>query len=74
VRNEVLDDTLAILAAAGIKPIVMRNGHVKVRWNDVHGRQRTLVIGASTSDWRALLNNRATLRRLLNQSPRGRVT
>ena len=33
--TDILKDTLAILAAAGIKPEVQQARHVKIRWQDL---------------------------------------
>jgi hypothetical protein len=67
VRSEILDDTLATLAAAGIKPTIAQNSHIKVQWRDACGRRHTLIVSTSTRSRRALKHNRATLRRLLAQ-------
>jgi hypothetical protein len=66
--NQILDETLATLDAAGIKPDVRHGKHIKVTWHDAAGRRRILVISISPSDYRALRQNRALLRRLLNQT------
>jgi hypothetical protein len=64
-RNEILADTLATLAAARIKPTITQNSHIKVQWRDAGGRQHTLVVSTSTRSRRALKNNRTILQRLL---------
>jgi hypothetical protein len=65
VRNEVLRDTLATLAAAGIKPTITQNSHIKVQWRDAGGHRHTLVVSSSTRSRSALKANRTILRRLL---------
>jgi hypothetical protein len=71
-RNPVLDVVLDELAAAGIKPTVRQNGHIKVRW--MHGgEQRTCVVPVSPSDSRAPLHARAWVRRQLRTDGIGRT-
>jgi hypothetical protein len=64
-RNETLDEAIEMIRAAGFKPRVVRNRHLKVRWVDQHGRHQVLVMAVSPSDWRARAQSRAMLRRLL---------
>jgi hypothetical protein len=64
--SDLLEDTLAILADAGIKPEVQQGRHLKVRWHDAAGKRRLVVISRSPSSRFALLRNRAVLRRVLN--------
>jgi hypothetical protein len=64
--TDILKDTLAILAAAGIKPEVQQARHVKIRWQDSAGNRRLLVVSRSPSNRFARLRNRAVLRHLLN--------
>jgi sRNA-binding protein len=54
---DLLEDTLAILAAAGIKPEVQQGRHLKVRWHDAAGRRRLLIISRSPSNRFAHLRN-----------------
>jgi hypothetical protein len=63
---DLLEDTLAILADAGIKPEVRQGRHLQVRWHDAAGKRRLLVISRSPSSRFARLKNRHVLRRLLN--------
>ncbi len=63
-RNSVLDAVLRELAAAGVKPTVVQNRHIKVRWSHA-GHERTCMVSGSPSDWRAPLNARAWIRRQL---------
>ena len=65
VRNEILRDTLAVLAAAGIKPVVTHGAHIEVQWRDASGHKHTLVVSSSTRSRSALKANRTILRRLL---------
>jgi hypothetical protein len=65
VRNELLEEALATVRAAGFEPSVERNRHWKVRWTDQRGRSQLLVIAFSPSDRRARMQSRAVLRRLL---------
>jgi hypothetical protein len=69
--NEILRETLAALAASGVRPGVRRGKHIKVTWHDAAGRKQTLIISVSPSNHRALHNNCALLRRLLSQPTRG---
>jgi hypothetical protein len=64
--TDLLKDTLAILAAAGVEPEVRQSKHVKIRWQDSAGNRRLLVISRSPSTRFALYRNRRILRRLLN--------
>jgi hypothetical protein len=64
-RNELLEDALATLRQAGIKPQMVRNRHIKLSWIDQQGRRRCLVVALSPSDHRARRQSRAVLRRLL---------
>jgi hypothetical protein len=66
--NQILRETLATLSAAGFKPKVRHGKHLKVAWHDAAGRRQVLVISVSPSDRRAVRQNRALLRRLLNQT------
>jgi hypothetical protein len=64
-KNELLEDALAMLRQAGIEPQVVRNRHWKITWTDDQGHTRLLVVAFSPSDRRARLQSRAMLRRLL---------
>jgi hypothetical protein len=64
-RNELLDEALTMIRAAGFKPNVVRNRHWKITWTDQQGRVQSLVVALSPSDRRARLQSRAVLRRLL---------
>jgi hypothetical protein len=64
-RDLLVDDAVNLLLARGFAPSVERRGrHQKIRWID-QGRRQILVVSRSSSDWRARLNSRATLRRIL---------
>jgi hypothetical protein len=65
-RNDLLDDAVEMIRAAGFEPRVVRNKHVKIFWMDEQGRRHCLVLSASPSDWHARTQSRAVLRRLLN--------
>jgi hypothetical protein len=54
-----------MIRAAGFTPRIIQNGHFKIKWVDQHGRSRCFIVPFSPSDWRAVLNSQATLRRLL---------
>jgi hypothetical protein len=63
-RNPVVDAVLYELEAVGIKPTVLQNGHLKVRWSHA-GHPRTCIVSGSPSDWRAPIQARAVVRRQL---------
>jgi hypothetical protein len=66
-RNDLVQEAVETLVAHGFTRIVSSGGkHLKISWVAAHHR-RVLVISRSPSDWRARLNSRATLRRLLRQ-------
>lgn len=65
-RNAELDAATSELAKAGLKYRVEKTngGHIAVIW--LHGKkQRTQFVANSSSDWRAPLNVRANIRRML---------
>lgn len=63
--NDCLDAALAELSAAGITPAVEQGRkHIKVMWQH-NGHDRMYVTGNSPSDWRAPLNVRSDIRRML---------
>jgi hypothetical protein len=64
-KNEAPDEAIKMIRAAGFKPHVTRNRHVKIGWLDECGQSQLLVIAFSPSDWRARRQSRAMLRRLL---------
>ena len=64
-KNELLNEALGMIRAAGFRPSVVRNRHWKVSWVDQRGHMRRLVIAFSPSDRRAQTQARAVLRRLL---------
>jgi hypothetical protein len=65
VKNEILEDALTAIRAAGFEPEIARNRHWKVSWTDRRGRTRTLIVSFSPSSFRARVQSRAILRRLL---------
>jgi hypothetical protein len=64
-KNELLEDALEMVRAAGFEPSVTCNRHWKVGWTDRQGRTRLLVIAFTPSNKRARVQSRAILRRLL---------
>jgi hypothetical protein len=64
-RNDLLNDAVEMIRAAGFEPHVVYNKHVKVYWADSQGRRHCLVVSVSPSDRRARTQSRAVLRRLL---------
>jgi hypothetical protein len=64
-RNELLEEALAMLRQAGFKPRVIRNRHWKISWTDQCGRTRVLVVAFTPSNRWARVQSRNTLRRLL---------
>jgi hypothetical protein len=68
-KNEILDEAISTIRAAGFTPQVTCNGHWKVR-TDQHGRPQRLIVSSSPSDRRAGRKVRAQLRRLLRDDGR----
>ena len=68
-KNELLDEALSTIRAAGFEPSVVCNRHWKISRTDQHGRTQCLVIALSPSDRRARMQSRAVLRRLLRTAP-----
>ena len=67
-RNPCLAEVLRALDSAGVAPIVWRGGkHVRVRWRNRQGEWRSYTVPLSPSDWRAVRNTRADLRRILRR-------
>ena len=64
-RNDLPDEAVEMIRAAGFEPCVVRNRHWKVQWADQQGRRHCLVVAFSPSDRRARLQSRTLLRRLL---------
>jgi hypothetical protein len=64
-KNELLEDAVAMVRAAGFEPDVARGRHWKVSWTDQRGRTRLIVVAFSPSNRRARVQSRAILRRLL---------
>ena len=63
--NECVDAALAELAAAGITPAVEQGRkHIKITWQH-NGEPRSYVTATTPSDYRALLNVRSDVRRIL---------
>ena len=66
-RNDILKNALSELKSHGIEPIIVHGGkHIKVTWS-YQGKNRTLVVPYTPSDYRAIRNNRSALRRILRQ-------
>jgi hypothetical protein len=64
-KNETLKEAIEMIRAAGFKRRAIRTRRWKTYWVDRYGRHRRLVMPVTPSDWRASLNSRAMLRRLL---------
>ncbi len=64
-RNDLLDDAVEMIRAAGFESRVVCNRHWKICWTDQQGHRHCLVVAVSPSDRRAKLQSRAVLRRLL---------
>jgi hypothetical protein len=64
-KNELLDEALAMIRAAGYEPNTARSRHWKISWVDQQGRTRLLVVAYTPSGRKARAQSRATLRRLL---------
>jgi hypothetical protein len=65
--NAMVDEAVTLLIERGFKPVIKQGRHYKVQWMD-NGNRRMLVIARSPSDFRAVRNNRAVLRRLIRNS------
>ena len=68
-RNPCLEAALKELDAAGVRDVVQASGgkHVQLRWQvDGHGL-RIYSLPKTASDWRAVHNTRAGIRRLLRE-------
>jgi hypothetical protein len=65
-KNDQLEATTCELDAAGVAYTVEKTRHIKVRWT-ASGKPRMCVMSSTRSDFRATLNARATVRRLLRQ-------
>ena len=64
-RNELVDRAIDELALYGLKGEVSHRGkHIEIAWNTAHGR-RFVIVAATGSDWRAGMNTRAQVRKLL---------
>jgi hypothetical protein len=64
-RNELLNEAVEMIRAAGFEPRVVRGKHWKVDWLDRQGRRLRLVVAFTPSGQSARTKSRATLRRLL---------
>jgi hypothetical protein len=69
-KNALVEEAIAMITAAGHKPMVVTNKHAKVKWRQ-DGRWQTLVCAISPGDRRAIHHSRAILRRLLGGSIKG---
>jgi hypothetical protein len=66
--DELVHDAISLLRDRGFVPTVSNGGrHLRIRWFD-SGRRYTLYIPSTPSDYRARLNSRATLRRMLRNN------
>jgi hypothetical protein len=64
-RNELLDEAVEMIRAAGFEPRIVRSRHWKISWIDQQGRTRLLVIAFTPGKRQARTQSRAILRRLL---------
>jgi Rha family phage regulatory protein len=65
--NECLDAAIAELRAVGIDPQVVHGGkHIQVVWSH-NGKERRYITGNTPSDWRAPLNVKSDVRRMLRK-------
>jgi hypothetical protein len=66
-RNTCIDAVIVELRAVGIDFEIVRGGkHVQVHWSS-NGARRFYVVPATSSDWRAVQNARAGIRRILRK-------
>jgi hypothetical protein len=66
--DELVHDAVSLLRGRGFVPTASNGGrHLRIRWFD-GGRRYTLYIPSTPSDYRARLNSRAVLRRLLRNN------
>lgn len=66
-NNECLNAAVTELRGAGIEPRIEHGGkHIRVLW-EYQGRERMYVTGNTPSDWRAPLNVRSDVRRMLRK-------
>jgi hypothetical protein len=66
--NELLDRAVTMVRDAGFQPEVRQRRHFHVCWTDPDGREHRLIVPRSPSDWRALSNMKAELRRRLRET------
>jgi hypothetical protein len=68
VKNAELAAVLAELDAHGVQYEVRCGGkHLRVVWEIRQHRRRTTIVGHTSSDWRAVKNARAHVRRQLRE-------
>jgi hypothetical protein len=66
-RNECVDAAVSILSGHGIRPEVKKVGkHIKISWL-IGDRKRSYFAANTASDVRAIMNVRATVKRLLRE-------
>jgi hypothetical protein len=69
-RNDCLRIVVAQLEAAGITPeIKQAKKHIRIYWHR-NGRRHSYTVPLSPSDWRASLNSRSDIRRILRADAR----
>ena len=68
-RNDLLNEALEMIRAAGFEPDIAHNRHWKISWIDQRGQRQCLVVASSPSDRRARLGSRSVLRKLLEGAP-----
>ena len=64
-KNDLLEDAVETIRAAGFEPSVTRGRHFKVQWQDQHGRGCCSVLSVSPSDQRAHHQSKSILKKLL---------
>jgi hypothetical protein len=69
-KNDLLDDAVELIRAAGYEPSVTRGRHYKVTWQDQQGRVQRLVVSFSPSDRRARHWSKSILKKLLTAPDR----
>jgi hypothetical protein len=76
-RSTILNDTLAVLRAAGLTPEIQQGGkHLHVRFKNQLGKSCLIIVsrGGRTPNRRAIHENRAALRRMLRTHARERTS
>lgn len=66
-REETIRVVMAEVRSHGYEPVLIRNGHLKLRWW-VNGRQWTYAFSCTPGDVRHRKNTLAGVRRMLRES------